>query len=265
MPSPSAADDGRLVLIGTVHRGVTALPALRRLLNDLRPSTVTVEFSPYGLAYRRTRGPRLRRAMGEILAVLAAERGRPLAELHAHPQIAAIRELLALPFEYRAAAEYARKTPAALALVDLSAISAVKLRRVEDELLTAANLRTLVDLPAPGRAAEGVGAARSLVLADRDEAIRQAFLAGRRGEEGVGRRDRHMAGEIRRLLGASPGRLVHIGGWVHLVEDRQGETLYSLLADLRPRRLILEVDSEPVPDPSEDRPRIHTNEGESGG
>jgi hypothetical protein len=79
-----------------------------------------------------------------------------------------------------------------------------------------------------------------MVQRDRGEAIRQAFLAGRRGEEGIGRRDRHMAGEIRRLLAARPGRLVHIGGWVHLVADREGETLYSRLEELSPERLILD-------------------------
>jgi hypothetical protein len=79
-----------------------------------------------------------------------------------------------------------------------------------------------------------------MITHDSGEAMRQAFLEGRRGDEGIGPRDRWMAAQIRRLLAARcGGHLVHVGGWVHLVEDARGETLYSLLADLAPQRLLL--------------------------
>jgi hypothetical protein len=79
-----------------------------------------------------------------------------------------------------------------------------------------------------------------MITRDPGDAVRQAFLEGRRGEEGIGPRDRWMAAQIRRLLAPRRGaHLVHVGGWVHLVEDAQGETLYTLLADLAPQRLLL--------------------------
>lgn len=240
MRSPSGADGDRLVLIGTVHRTGTGAAVLRRLLTTLCPGTVTLEMSPYGLDYRLTRAPILQQRLLAILTLLAAESGRSAAELQSHPEVAGIRDLLALPFEYRAATEYAQETGAVVALIDLSEISIRKLQRVEEELVTEENLRVLLSLPESPGTAEGYAVARALVLGNRGEAVRQSFLAGRRGEEGIGRRDRHMTAEIRRLLGECPGRLVHVGGWVHLVEDREGETLYSLLVDLGPLRAILE-------------------------
>jgi hypothetical protein len=49
-----------------------------------------------------------------------------------------------------------------------------------------------------------------------------------------------MAAAIRTGLRQRPGvRLAHIGGWVHLVDDPQGETLYSLIRDFQPERILL--------------------------
>ena len=49
---PPAA--GHLTLIGTVHRKRGAAP-LQRLLADLRPYLLTMEMSPYALAFRQRR------------------------------------------------------------------------------------------------------------------------------------------------------------------------------------------------------------------
>jgi hypothetical protein len=81
------------------------------------------------------------------------------------------------------------------------------------------------------------------LLTSPDARTRSAFLQGCRGEEGIGPRDRHLAAKIRALVQSQPGQLVHIGGWVHLLDDPSGETLYSLLGDLQPRRLLLDPDS----------------------
>jgi hypothetical protein len=166
-------------------------------------------------------------------------RARDRLELAAHPEVAGIRTLLALPFEYQAATAYAAATGIPLALLDSSLVSARKLRRAEQELITPENLRPLVNLPA-SPPAEAAAVARRLVLGRPGAAVRQAFLQVRRGPEGVGPRDRRMASAIRHLLAAHSGtHLLHVGGWVHLVEDEGGETLYSLLRDLEPERVLL--------------------------
>jgi hypothetical protein len=209
----------------------------------LRPLEITLEMSPLALRYRRIHGQSRLLRLERILDRLAAELGRERQELRNLPAIEEIRGLLALPFEYQAASEYAEEAGIPLCLIDLSEISAIKLKKVESDLITYPNIRVLVNLPETDRPppAENSGIARALVLTDPGEAVRRDFLKKRRGMEGVGSRDRHMAEEIRHRLSARPERhLVHIGGWVHLVEDDQGETLYSRLMDLAPRRILLE-------------------------
>jgi hypothetical protein len=198
--------------------------------------------SEKAFAYRQSEARRLLLRLDRIVARLAGEAEVEPEKLQAHPAVADIRTLLALPFEYRAAAAYAAEVGIDLHLIDRSDVSAAKLMRVETELITYRNLRTLVALPAGAEKSdfEGYGRACALLVRDPGAAVRQAFLEGRRGEEGIGPRDRWMAKQIRQLLADRPGgHLVHVGGWVHLVEDARGETLFSLLADLKPQRLLL--------------------------
>jgi hypothetical protein len=54
-------------------------------------------------------------------------------------------------------------------------------------------------------------------------------------------REAYMAGEIRRLMEENrKGKILHVGGWEHLVEARQGYSLLARLEDLKPRRILLE-------------------------
>ncbi|MDO3378190.1 hypothetical protein [Geoalkalibacter halelectricus] len=229
-----------LVLLGTVHRDPHSVPCLRRLLEQLGPALVSLEMSPWARDFRLERGPALQRRLHDILKSLAEERGLDPAEIARHPAIREIRALLALPYEYRAAAAYCAARGVPLHLIDDNAVSQEKLALVEYELVSIANLRTLLSLPEPPANRENHATARRLLADDCPIEIRQAFLAARRGEHGIGPRDRRMARQIRKLgQEARPERLVHIGGWVHLVDDAKGETLYSLLADLKPERRLL--------------------------
>jgi len=231
-----------LTLIGTVHRDPGGAERLLLLLRRLHPDLLTLEMSEKALSYRLGEARRLQQRLDHILARLAGALPAKLVDLQSHPAVADIRTLLALPFEYQAAAAYAAEFRVPLHLVDRCDISAAKLQRVERELITYRNLKTLVSLPAGVEkpSFDGYERAHALITRDPGEPVRQAFLAGRRGEEGIGPRDHWMEGQIRRLLVEHRvAQLVHIGGWVHLVEDSRGETLYSLLADLGPKRLLL--------------------------
>jgi len=231
-----------LTLVGTVHRDRRGEARLLQLLERLSPGQLTLEMSLWALRYRQVHSrPQLLR-LEHILDRLSAELGLDRAALEERPAIAGIRRLLELPFEYRVAAAYAAGAHIPLSLIDLSEVSAAKLKKVETELITYRNIRVLVNLTEEaGPGDESYLLARSLVLENPPAGRRHSFLEGRRGGEGIGPRDRKMSREIRGLLDARPGEeLVHIGGWVHLVEDGKGETLYSLLLDLAPRRLLLD-------------------------
>lgn len=231
-----------LTLIGTVHRDSRGEGRLKQLLERLAPGQLTLEMSPWALHYRQNHSRIQLLRLERILERLSADLGLAPSSLRERPAIAGIRRLLELPFEYRAAAAHAARERIPLSLVDLSEISAIKLKKVESDLITYRNIKVLINLSEEDeRGDESYQLARALVLEEPPESFRRSFLEGRRGKEGIGDRDRNMAREIRRLLEARPGgRLVHIGGWVHLVEDDGGETLYSLLRDLEPRRLLLD-------------------------
>lgn len=235
-----AAAPGRLVLVGTVHRDPAGEERLAALLDTLGPDLLTLEMSPAAARYRRTRGLLLAARLERILSRLSGEQERPREELSTHPAARDIRTLLALPYEYRAAAAHAERARIPLELIDLDEISLRKLRRVEEELVTYRNLRTLLRLPpTPAPGAEDYRLARTLLRPEALARLREDFLARRRGDEGIGHRDADMAATLRRLCAACPQAcLVHIGGWVHLVDDPLGETLYSRLRDLAPERLL---------------------------
>lgn len=232
---------GRLTLVGVVHQDPAGEERLTALLQRLAPDRLTLEVSPAAVEYRQTHGSLLLQRLDRILEALPKSSGRSFAELNAHPAVRSIRTLLSLPFEYQAARRWSTGRNVPLELIDSSEISLAKLRRIERSLITYRNLGTLVSL-SPGEPplrSEGYPAAKAM-LSGASIGQREAFLAGCRGSEGVGPRDRQMAALIRERLLLHGGHLVHVGGWVHMVDDPRGETLYSALADLAPERLLLD-------------------------
>jgi hypothetical protein len=236
-----------LTLIGTVHHDPRSAAPLAALLAQLQPDQLTVEISPDVVAYRQTYGVLLLRKLGMIVDRLVGQSALPAA-LVDHPGIVAIRNLLGLPYEFRVACAYAQGKGLEVQAIDQSDSSLAKLRPVEERLISLQHLKRIVASPgeAPPDNAHRYELARQL-LASPDARLRRAFLQGCRGEEGIGPRDRHLAARIRSLAQSQPGHLVHIGGWVHLLDDPDGETLYSLLSDLQPRRLLLDPDHPVMP------------------
>lgn len=229
-------------MIGTVHHDPRSAAPLAELLAQLQPDQLTVEISPDVVAYRQTHGVLLLRKLGMIVERLLGQ------SASTHPGIVAIRNLLGLPFEFRVACAYAGEKGIAVQAIDQSESSLAKLRPIEERLISLEHLKRIAASPgsAPPDNARRYELARQL-LASPDPRLRSAFLQGCRGEEGIGPRDRHLATKIRALLQSSPGHLVHIGGWVHLLDDPGNETLYSLLSDLQPRRLLLDPDQPMTP------------------
>lgn len=242
MPTSPHQSRPRLTLIGTVHRDPAGESRLAALLDELRPDFITLEMSPAARDYRQRQGQMLLQRLDFILDRLAGETDTPRATLAAHPAIEGIRTLLALPYEYRAAHAYATSANIPLELIDLSEVSLHKLRRIENSLITYRNLKTLVTLPVAPDEPRNEGYATARALLDRPSAsLCSSFLAGCRGLEGVGPRDRHLGEELRNRLASGRARhLVHIGGWVHLIDDPHGETLFALLRDAAPHRVLLD-------------------------
>lgn len=236
-----AATASRLTLIGTLHGDPRGEEGLLALLEQLEPGALTVEVCPELVVYRQQTGILLQRKLEMILDRLAVHIATPRTSLTTHPSILAIQEIFDLPFEFRAAKRYAQHHHIPLNCIDCSAISMDKLLKVEHELISFRHLKRIVTHPQPASPpkVQNPELARQLLSAA-PPWQRKAFLDSCRGAEGIGPRDLHLEERIRQLHAAHSGVLVHIGGWVHLVDDPQGETLYSRLADLSPQRILLD-------------------------
>jgi hypothetical protein len=224
-----------LILIGTVHGDPRGQARAGKLLQHLRPDLVTVEISPFSLGYRLKYGRRWQRQLAAALAELP-----PGAERHLAIQRLAAQ--VALPFEVQAAGDYSRRINVPWRPLDLGFLSRRHLPRYESELLSPANLQALL------ATADG---SRADFVAGQFRRAREA-LAGaprRRIFPGVPetlRRERFLARRLRGLV-SRHRRVVHLGGWEHLVAWEDSPGLWRDLADLKPLRVLLD-EADRLPD-----------------
>lgn len=226
-PPPKQIASARLILIGAVHGDPRGYERACKLLRRLEPDLVTVEVSRFSLRYRQHQEARWQRLLQQGLKDLP-----PAAAGHL-----AIRRLLAqvaMPFEVRAARDYSRQFATSWRPLDLGGPSRRHLPRYARELLSAENLRALL--------ATENGPLEDYVAGE----YRRAHLAGRRPrwrplgpDAETRRRERFQARRLRQCL-ARYGRVAHLGGWEHLVPWRDETGLWQDLADLKPRRLLLD-------------------------
>ncbi len=230
-----APDKSEVFLIGTVHGDPQGASRAAKLLRLLRPNLVTVEISPFSLRYRTRHEPRWQRQLEFALAGLPD--GAAL-----HLAIRRLAAQVALPFEVRAARDYSRNLGIPWRALDLGFLSRRHLPRYGTELLTPANLRTLLDTP-DGSMEEFVAAEYRRARQAWARPPRQPFSPG---APETRRRERFVARRLRSLA-SRHSRIVHLSGWEHLVDWHDCLGLWRDLADLNPQRLLLEeADGLPV-------------------
>jgi hypothetical protein len=217
-----------LILVGTVHGDPQGRARAGKLLHQLRPDLVTVEISPFSLGYRLKHGRGWQRQLAAALAELPAGAERHLA-------IQRLASQVALPFEVPAAGEYSRRFNVPWRPLDLGFLSRRHLPRYATELLSRANLEALL--------ATADGDLEDFV-AGQFRRARQALAGAPRRRIFPGlpetlRRERFLARRLRGLV-CRHRRVVHLGGWEHLVEWEDSPGLWPDLADLKPGRVLLE-------------------------
>lgn len=221
-----------LLLLGTIHRDPQGAARLGRALEGLAWGLVSVEVSPYALAYRRRRGAGLLASLELNLPQAAQLAGLDLAAAQAHPACAWLRAYLQVPFEWRVAREQAARRGAPCLALDFSQISR-RLLADTPELVSVANLgQVLAGPPPPGAELERRRAA--------------ALLAGRGGWPRPAapepQREAGLARRLRRLMAVAERRgllpLVHVGGWQHLLAGQEPPALAERLG-LPPSACIL--------------------------
>jgi hypothetical protein len=222
-----------VVLVGTVHRDPKGYAKLLCLLEQERPSIITVEISPYSRAFRAQHSAALRARLRENLRMIGREKGRPLREIISQSAVLEIFLALREPYEWRSAKDYAARQGIALLDIDLSCYAQEKLSHLV-ELISLENLRALLHL-------------RSVDLSRQVESeyARANFLFAHppsiwlMGEE-VTNREAYMAEKIRGFARQkNEEKALHIGGWEHLIELPEGKSLFGLVKDLQPKRIIL--------------------------
>jgi hypothetical protein len=224
-----------LILVGTVHGDPRGRARAGKLLHHLGPDLVTVEISPFSLGYRLKHGGGWQRQLAAALAALPAGAERHLAVQRLAAQVA-------LPFEVRAAGEYSRRLNVPWRALDLGFLSRRHLPRYATELLSLANLEALL--------ATADGDLEDFV-AGQFRRARQALAGAPRrrifpGVPETVRRERFLARRLRRLA-ARHRRVVHLGGWEHLVAWEGSPGLWPDLADLKPGRVLLD-EADRLPD-----------------
>lgn len=217
-----------LILIGTIHGDPQGYARTTALLGYLRPNLVTVEISPFSLRYRLRHGPGWQRQLSLALAELPDGAARHLAIRRLAAQVA-------LPFEVGAARDYHHSTGAPWRPLDLGSPGRRHLPRYGPELLSRDNLQALL--------ATSNGSLEKYVIAEFNRARLTLARSPRRlvtfGNPETLRRERFLARRLR-TLASRYHRVVHLGGWEHLVAWQDSPGLWGDLADLHPKRVLLD-------------------------
>lgn len=264
-----------LILLGTVHRDPAGKKRLLNLLDEIKPSVISLEVSPASIELRKKWGRGWNKIFNENLDSVGRSLGRSPRDLLKSSAIRGVFEYIRLPFEYRGALDYAMANSLPLFLLDDSQLAASYLCRVEKEILSEDNMTLLAREKTDGSLAEEVNALykradRLVFPRDSEPVSNESFI---RDPAAWTEREAALSQKIRLLhqslirwadkpskgrdlasglmissdaVGFMPDEvklnqnLVHIyvGGWEHLVEDTGGNSLFSKLRELNPARRL---------------------------
>lgn len=229
----------KLTLLGTVHRDPQGLTKLVNDLARFKPHIITLEFSKYGLTYRRRRKKILAEKLLQGLKTIRETETLRIAELKdllRSTGIGGIAALLDMPFEYKGARFYSQRYGLSLHCLDSSSHSRRFLNHVE-ELISPDNLKKVIECestPLRETVMREYKHAENLLYNGTQSPWRQLINP----DEDLERREYIMADRIRKIAAKYSGcMIVHVGGWQHLLAEEG--TLFNLLEELEPKRVLL--------------------------
>ena len=221
-------------MVGTVHGDPNGYSKLKHFLKMENPDYLTVEISPYARDFRKEQGAILRSVLRSNLRTLSIRKRKPLQEIMVHPAILGLFILLKEPYEWRAAWDYARENQKSVEDIDLSAYSREKLAHLA-EMTSLENLMSLSELPFENFSEQveaHYGRARILFAHPPTTRVPVPEIIFR---------EISMAEKIgHRVLHGKGMKVVHIGGWEHIVDFPGDNSLWGRLKNLDPRRVLLQ-------------------------
>ena len=234
MPAPP-------VLIGTVHHDPRGYKKLYALLTALKPDLITLELSPYGRGFRTKNQTKLSRKLLSLYQKARAVNAHHTVSDDSGQLPSPIQSLvctLNYPFEFLAARDYAHACRVPFYCIDLSPVSRQKMLILKQETFSIINISALLILP-DKNLQESVDLCykKAQNIWQADNCIKKAAVTQ---HSAVVEREKHMSRRIRNLVRRQPDKkLAHIGGWEHFKENADCITMYQLLRDLAPERILL--------------------------
>ncbi|MBA4389793.1 MAG: hypothetical protein C0399_02515 [Syntrophus sp. (in: bacteria)] len=200
------ADEKTFYMLGVIHRDKNNGQIVERWLNEIRPDVITIEFSQYGLIFRKEKGLMYRKQVESVL-----EKMRQNREAYNEEALSFLYAFIDLPGEYEAASRYCIGNSAVLYPVDIDFFSYMNLRKI-DELFSEENIRNVV-----GTYDGQVGSnERAMARLFFDAGIEMTPYT-----EEMHIRDRYISRKINVLMRYYSGKqFAHITGWQHLKDPQ---------------------------------------------
>lgn len=220
-----------LILLGTVHGDPRGRARLLEFYSFCRPDCILLEFSRHGLDFRLRKQSRLHKDLNDNLRQVSLESGISLKALMKHPEVAAIRKQISLPFEFRASRHYSLAAGIPLCLIDRSDFSRQWIRFWPD-LIAPQNLEFLVSsqMQAQGSYSGRYEQAALLMGIGRAGRSRHCLGGSLSPDFEWVKREHHLARKTAAILSKrEPRRPVFVGGWRHMVQGECRPTLRDYL------------------------------------
>jgi hypothetical protein len=226
------AEQPEIILVGVVHGDPEGYDKLIKFFHRVRPRVISVEISKYSWRYRRNQKAQWQQRFQLSRQSLPPQQRQHLA-LH---KLAA---QIALPFEARAAEDYAQQHGVSWQAVDINALAREHLPRYGEELLSPVNLRNLALTPdaAWGEYIRQEYRRARLVLQTGRSSVMVMTTGAVPPQAGM--REKVLAHRVDRLA-KQWLRVVHVGGWEHLIKSGPRTTMADFLAVWRPQVLLLD-------------------------
>jgi hypothetical protein len=203
-------------MLGVIHRDERNRVLLRRYIAGIRPDVITLEFTNYGLMFRKENRDRYKKRIDEVVKKLKNDK-----RSYNEAAMETLESFLNMPDEYEVVAEYCKEQQIPFYSIDMDVFSYLKLQKAE-ELFDAGNIERLLTEKDTGNGSGETTMARLFF----ESGIKSAPY-----DDEMYVRDRYMADRLSLLMKHSPEkRFLHITGWRHL-EDPHG--LYVSLDPLK--------------------------------
>jgi len=151
MLQDQAATEKRFYMVGVIHWDEKGAHLLRQWVETIQPHVITLEFSRYGMTFRKERGRELRERIAKAL--------EPLCKSHISfpsESLCSLYSFIDMPYEYEVARRYCNEHTIPLYLIDMDIFSYLTLKKIE-ELLSPDNISELLLKPEKKRYTNGKG------------------------------------------------------------------------------------------------------------